>query len=252
MKYKILFFFFFSVTAFSQPITEDIKHFFVTGKNVFTAPLEWHTNDLLNLTGTLVLTSGAFALDNSIKSFANRNRSSFNDVLFDADGAYFVAQAAAGMGGVYLYGLVFEDKEIRKLGLNLGEAVVYASVVTTVFKTVIGRSRPYVEAGNHKFNFAQISFAKTSFPSGHSTIAFAISTVMANYSDNIFWKTGWYTAAGVVAGSRIYHDKHWLSDVILGSAIGHFVAEYVVNGSEEKNKIELGIMPSGVYLRVAL
>lgn len=252
MKYKILFFLLFTITSFSQPFTEDVKHVLLTGRNIVTAPLHWDTQDVITFAGTVLITTGAFYADQSVKAFTDRSHSSFNDVIFKADEVYFYPQAAAGYGGLYLYGLIFNDKDIRRLGLHLGEACGYAALITTIIKESLGRSRPYILAGNHDFKLFNGQFAQTSFPSGHTTVAFAFSTVMADYMDNFYWKAGWYTAAGLVASARIYHQRHWLSDVVFGFAIGHFVGEYVVNTSEEKNKIELGIIPSGFYLRVAL
>lgn len=252
IRLKIYFFLILSVTSYSQPFIQDVKHFIWTGKNVITSPLEWDSKDWINLGGTLAFTVAGYAFDTQVENLALRNRSSFNDGLFTADKIYFIPAGAAAMGSLYIYGIIAEDKEIRHLGLQLGEATAYAGLVTIAIKTIIGRSRPFVQKGKKEANFFRTQDAQTSFPSGHSTFAFAFSTVMANYIDNVYWKVSWYTAAGLVGAARIYHDKHWFSDVIFGAAVGHFVADYVVHGSEEKNKIELGLLPSGLFLRVAL
>jgi PAP2 superfamily len=57
---------------------------------------------------------------------------------------------------------------------------------------------------------------------------------MANYLDNVYWKVGWYAIASLVGTARIYHDKHWLSDVVMGSAIGYFVGDYVSKNPENR------------------
>jgi len=76
----------------------------------------------------------------------------------------------------------------------------------------------------------------TSFPSGHATLAFAVSSAMANYLNNIYWKIGWYSIATLVGTARIYHDKHWLSDVVIGSAIGYFIGDYVSRDLENSTE----------------
>lgn len=252
MKIKICFFFLLTASTFAQPVTEDIKHFLYTGKNVFTAPLEWDKSDWINFGGTVLFTVGAYAVDTKTEDLALRNKSSFNDALFEADKYYYLPTGAVMMGGLYIYGLAADNKEIRRLGLHLGEAAFYSGVVTTTIKFVTGRSRPFLQKGKKEANLFRTNDAQASFPSGHSTLAFALSTVMANYWDNTIWKISWYTAAGLVGAARIYHDRHWLSDVVFGAAIGHFIADYVVSGSEEKNKVELGVLPGGLYMRVAL
>jgi membrane-associated phospholipid phosphatase len=57
------------------------------------------------------------------------------------------------------------------------------------------------------------------FPSGHTSATFATASVLhARYG----WKTGLaaYGAASFVGWSRVRDRKHWLSDVIVGGAIG--------------------------------
>jgi len=60
---------------------------------------------------------------------------------------------------------------------------------------------------------------------------------MANYMENIYWKIFWYGSAGIVGMARIYHNKHWLSDVFLGASIGYFIGRFVVNFDKKENEI---------------
>ncbi len=59
---------------------------------------------------------------------------------------------------------------------------------------------------------------------------------MANHLDNIYWKIGWYSIAALVSSARIYHDQHWLSDVLAGSAIGYFIGDYVSKNPENRSE----------------
>ena len=64
----------------------------------------------------------------------------------------------------------------------------------------------------------------TSFPSGHTTTAFAVATVLAmGYHDKIWVGISSYTMASLVAVSRIHDGKHWGSDVVAGAALGFFI-----------------------------
>ncbi|MEJ2544068.1 MAG: phosphatase PAP2 family protein, partial [Calditrichaceae bacterium] len=65
--------------------------------------------------------------------------------------------------------------------------------------------------------------------------AFSICTVMAKSIDNNWWKTFWYGTAVMVGAARIYNNRHWLSDTILGGFIGYSTASYVVH-YDERNK----------------
>lgn len=61
-----------------------------------------------------------------------------------------------------------------------------------------------------------------SFPSGHTATAFATATLLHK---EYGWRSPWfsiggYTAAAVTGFSRILNNKHWMSDVMAGAAIG--------------------------------
>jgi membrane-associated phospholipid phosphatase len=61
--------------------------------------------------------------------------------------------------------------------------------------------------------------AMNSFPSGHTSAAFALFACMALISPRK-WAPLWITAAWAVAYSRIYLSQHFLEDILLGSIIG--------------------------------
>jgi membrane-associated phospholipid phosphatase len=94
-------------------------------------------------------------------------------------------------------------------------------------KVTIGRKRPNETENNLIFNPFSFDFNNTAFPSGHTTLAFAYSTVMANEIDNLVWKIFWYSAATLVGAARIYNNVHWFSDTVMGGAIGYFIGDFV-------------------------
>jgi len=109
---------------------------------------------------------------------------------------------------------------------GLAEAMATSAFVVSMLKPAIGRHRPDWSADS-------VDLARnTSFPSGHATNAFAISTYAALYLHaHVFdartsgwWQgvayAGLYAGAVLIAAERVYHDRHHLSDVIAGSLIG--------------------------------
>jgi len=71
-------------------------------------------------------------------------------------------------------------------------------------------------------------------PSGHTTSAMALSTVISRHANTTALKILAYVPAGFTMFSRIYQNKHWLSDEIPALAIGYFVGNWVVDLHEGK------------------
>lgn len=205
----------------------DIHNFFKVGGNVFTSPSKFESKDWLFLGSTIGITAGAFLVDKEIKSFALSNQNSFNDALFEIDRYYHIEGMAAGIGIMYIYGLSADNYKVRNLALRLTEATVYAGLINVVTKFLLGRGRPQINESATNFEILNTAWEFTSLPSGHSTLAFAYSSVMAEEYNNFLWKFGWYSAAVLVGAGRVYHNVHWFSDVILGAAIGYAVGEFV-------------------------
>jgi membrane-associated phospholipid phosphatase len=73
-----------------------------------------------------------------------------------------------------------------------------------------------------------------SFPSGHTTAAFAAAAAVTN--ETVRWWPKWQWAIGtamfggatMLGLSRMYNNRHWASDVVLGAAIGTFAGDKVV------------------------
>ncbi len=214
-------------------VESDVLHFFKTGGDMasdfvrFDSPAGW------NLAASAAILGAGYALDNGAHSLASRNRTNFNNSLFSFDKFYGSGYTLIGMAGLYGYGVIFKNTKVRRLGLETIEAVGYAGLITSVIKSVVGRSRPYTDEGHHRFRPLNVHAAYTSFPSGHATLAFALSTVLAKNTDNIYLKVLCYSAASLTAMSRVYHNAHWLSDVAAGGLVGYFVGSYVADHEKD-------------------
>lgn len=210
-----------------QDIGNDFNDFINTGIGLTTDFFKFDKSTHLNLAGSAALIGAGYSIDNNVKKFSQKNLSSFNDGLFSIDTYYGSGYTLVGIGGLYGYGLFFRDKEIRRLGLQTIEAVGYAGIITSVVKTLVGRSKPFANEGKAMFRPVNFHDAYTSFPSGHATVSFAVSTILANNTDNLYLKIFCYSASTLVDCARLYHNDHWLSDVITGSLIGYFTGNYV-------------------------
>jgi membrane-associated phospholipid phosphatase len=121
---------------------------------------------------------------------------------------------------IYVGGLAFDDPEVRLTGRAVIEAWSFSTAITTVLKVALGRNRPYMNRGNLQYDWLEFEDDRWSMPSGHATSAFAISSVLSVRIDRPWATAGLYSLALVAVMNRIYDDKHWLSDTILGASIG--------------------------------
>jgi membrane-associated phospholipid phosphatase len=101
-------------------------------------------------------------------------------------------------------------------------SVATASVVTLAIKVAAGRWRPDESPGDPG-RFDPFS-GHVSFPSGHSTAAFALVTALDAETRTRWVPAIGYPAATLTAWSRVHDLQHWPSDVVAGAAIGGWVA----------------------------
>lgn len=239
-------------------IKSDFNTALDDGVKLAKAPFHWETNDYLTFGGVIGTTALAFTADESVRSFMQRNRTNFLDkatVVGKEYGEPYTAGVIAG--ALYIYGLSAKNTEVRETGRMLVETVAYAGIVTSVLKTLFGRSRPFTNDGAYSYKGWQFKTATTSLPSGHSTMSFAVSTVLASRINNVYASIGLYGLASFTAFQRMYDDKHWLSDTILGAAIGHFIGQAIVHYGQKDNgepsmSLQPSISPYGVAIIVPL
>ena len=243
-------------TNHAQIITKvenDFISFLNTGGNLYSSFTQFDKSTRINLAGSALLMTAGYSVDYNAKKFASLNHSNFNNSLFSIDKVYGSGYTLLGIGGLYGYGILFNNDDVRQLGLQTIEAVGYAGLITSVLKALVGRSRPYANEGKARFRPFNVHAAYTSFPSGHATVSFAVSTVLANNTNSLFLKILCYSASTLVIGARIYHNAHWLSDVITGGLIGHFVGDFVssqnLDRKKENSNLSIGFSFNSVNLQ---
>jgi hypothetical protein len=151
----------------------------------------------------------------------------------------------------YLGGLLFHDDKAKQTGLMAAEAMAHAGIIVAFGKILTGRQRPSYEHGNDHWNFFPKSLRQynsnylksgyDAFPSGHTIVAWSVATVIAKqYRDYKIVPVICYTLATGVGLSRITEDTHWMSDVIMGAALGYSIGRFIVR---ERASTQLTILP---------
>lgn len=204
-----------------------------------TAPVSvLSAHDLIWAGGTAAATLVAAQLDRPARAFMlahgqddrTLKRASHVVEAIAVPGAFVIG------GGLWAGGRLAHERRVADLGLHGTEAVLIGNLVVSTIKLGAGRARPYAGHGPHDFEpFRGIHDEEyRSFPSGHAVTAFAAAAAVTEEARR--WDDGsvWYVApllyggATAVGLSRMYNDKHWASDVVMGAAVGIFTGRRVV------------------------
>lgn len=226
------------------------------GMRLVKAPFHFTTGQWVATGAILGGTALAFAFDEDMKQLVARNHTELLDKLTPVGKNYGEVYTAAAISGVvYLGGLVSGSGEVRETGRMLFESLAFAGIITSVLKSALGRSRPYMDEGAFKYRGFQFKTETTSLPSGHATVAFSVSSVLASRINNVYASIGLYGLAGFTAFQRIYDNKHWLSDTFLGAAIGTVIGQAIVHygTGDNNNGGPLSLQPSlnGFSIQIA-
>ncbi len=142
-------------------------------------------------------------------------------------------------GGFVGYGLIFTDAKACEVGKIGFESFLLTGISVQLFKYLCGRERPSDATRPGGFwhgPFAYFDMHKRgnrglaafdSFPSGHTTTAFAAATTISDFYSEPWVSYTCYSLASCVAISRVMERTHWLSDCFVGAIIGHYGARLV-------------------------
>jgi membrane-associated phospholipid phosphatase len=194
--------------------------------------------------GFVALTIAMFPIDKSVAGRLQNPNTQANRFFENAStDVRFLADPGSVIIGVSMYGVgkIAGWKNVADFGLHGTEAIAVAGITTTFLKGVSGRARPNAagDTNPHLFHFGRgfSNGSLQSFPSGHTTAAFALASTVTSESQRWWPHQTWvvapvmYGAATLVGLSRMYNNAHWASDVALGAAIGTFSGIKVVRYS---------------------
>ena len=223
----ILFLILFPINSFSQN-QYDFKQFGVETGKYFSAPFHWQKNDFLTLGLVSAATFSLIQLDESINEEFKKINTDNEFWLMEAGRYWGEPIPSLALSGILLvHGITANNNSSKKLGFEIAQSFIYSVSVSSALKIFIGRSRPNAVQTATEFNPFSFSNPSWSLPSGHTTVAFSLSTVLAANTDNNYLKVLAFFPAVLTATSRVYQNHHWTSDVFLGAFIGYITGKYI-------------------------
>ncbi|TDD95950.1 phosphatase PAP2 family protein [Flavobacterium cellulosilyticum] len=118
---------------------------------------------------------------------------------------------------IYSVGLLNKDVDLKKKGIFIGETFLVNAVITTALKYAVKRDRPFVTYPDIE---KMSSGGSGSFPSGHTSEAFATATSLSLAFPKWYVIAPSFIWASAVGYSRMDLGVHYPSDVAAGAIIG--------------------------------
>jgi len=214
----------------------SVPQFWHETKLFVKQPTKWVNKDWLRFAAVVTATVAVMPFDESITNSTQGNQQYYTSAVVEGGRMYGEWYSIIGMAGAFsMYGWIAKDTAAKKVSIELLQAGLYAELITTVLKTIIGRARPvYTDNAFTYKPFTLFDYNFQSMPSGHTTSAFALSTILSRHAHTTFLKILAYVPAGLTMFSRLYQHQHWLSDEVIGASIGFFVGNWVVDLHEGK------------------
>ncbi len=150
----------------------------------------------------------------------NAYHSDFWDLFFK----YLTYLGDGAMFGVLIVFFFFLNKRMSKVFVLAG---VLTLLLTHLFKKIIfkGIPRPVKLIGEESLHLIKgVKIAMwNSFPSGHTTAAFAIFTILILYHKKKSLQYLWIILAILIGVSRVYLSQHFWVDIFAGAFLGVFI-----------------------------
>jgi membrane-associated phospholipid phosphatase len=213
---------------------------------IVSSPFHWDLSDWLWVGG---LTAATVVLINNDETIYRKVKEFQADTPFvNAISPFFEGfckEAPVGIGALFLlHGLIAGDRKSRDTGSLTLQAALHSFVVIQIFKHLGGRQRPSWDNGQDRW-VGPAGFFKRyeegqwsrydAFASGHTINIWSMATVVAHQYNKTPWVPILCYATATLGGfATMTEDLHWLSDVLVGAALGFAIGKFVVRRNQTK------------------
>lgn len=260
MKSKLTYSFFISVIicflwcpckAQEKNNLKRFGHWFV--KDPVSFFKDFGTNELIGagLTGVTAYSLTYLDRKNSIDFQNSFSESVYLSKIKDTGQPLYAGAFAATVFGS---SLLTDNKKFQDAAFTSLQAVIYNHITVGALKFAFSRARPRENKGPHDFDF--FNGEHTSFPSGHTSTAFAVVTPWVMYYN----RPAMYSLYAIpisVGIERLAEGDHWLSDVTTATIIGTYWGYYlskkhmnIVNDNIDISPLTFG-KGGGIHLQIS-
>lgn len=190
-------------------------------KDFWTMPVRFRLSDVSWGVPFAIVTGTLIASDTSIEKKLPSSASTIK--RFDNLSNYGAFAMGGMVGGTYILGRMKHNQYLSDTAWLAGEAGANSFITSYALKSVIGRQRP--DEGNGKGDFFS---GGQSFPSEHAAAAWSVATVFADRYPSPLTKFLMYGGAATITASRVIAQKHFASDVFIGTALGWYFGHQAV------------------------
>ena len=231
--------------AASTGLGSDIKAY-------FTAPLRWDQSDWAWFGGALAATALAHHYDTDVRKHFTMNLAPGQKV--NSEDVKDAIPTAAVFLATWGYASLVDSSDGRSETWAMFEAAGLGGVSAYALKYTLRREGPDDTSNPNQW----FKGSSGTFPSFHSTAAFAVGTVLAESgSDDYRWlrRLLGYGLGVATSYERLKHNAHWLSDTMAGAALGTASARFTMNrtyGSTSASSLALTPVEGGAMLTYRL
>jgi hypothetical protein len=220
-----------SLSVSQHALAFDFESLVEDQKEYALAPTNWHSTQWA-LFGTSVMAVGAtMQWDDTIRNEISSRPELRSSKLAHVGNAWGEFGGVGLTLGMYGAGFLYQNKQWMTTADNMTKAAIISGLTTRMIKISAGRLRP-----DQADTSSSWGYGGSSFSSGHTTQAFALSVAFAESVPNpsLLRRLTAYSLATSTAYARMHDSRHWLSDTVAGAIIGSATAYFIVNKSKKR------------------